>query len=864
MEVHKEFHFFRSNDILGIGDSDSDVSGHIKGSGSVASIPSGVINALNGVACNSRDINRVSAGNIGGHRRSDSVASLVNEVDGDVIGGSDAAIGRIGLGGSAVLSGDNNVEVGIQLADGVEIDGSNAGDTSLVHLNSDGIAELGSKVPNGLCAGLDGEAADKLAQVLSRAKGEGLSGLGGTIVQVGVIAGGNQDEAVSKELGGIAGSLGHDSDLAGQAAADGVVQVHGDGVVCEGTGHAVDSDLVAISGCDVEPCILTGQTGLGPDGVGDLGGFGLIVGQFTDIRLTGAQHHGGRNCSARHIEGDDALPDSLGIVGVVDVAACAVAEHIGVIVLEGDDIDSLVAVIAHQDIVVAAVEFLIGELSVEVVDEVGLDLDVGLLNAGSQDGCQTALREGSVLVAVGGGVVEGVVLGISGQLILFVCAVHTSIVPEHAVQLNIVVVGGITLGADVTDSEAVSAANLLGRQLVDGIDALFAGGIEVVDTGLSELVAGVVVGLDFGGGEVDADGLLGAVAADDLHLVDLDTGADYGGVIEEDSLSKLGVGLSKLHHHHIGGIVGVAAVIGAGTAGADAVMTGTDGIDILDLLHLLGGEGGQVAVAHILLDLDVTVAVDPDEVVDGAAQCADLDSTLIEAIGELVGSAGGPSGGVGHSCALEDGVIVGFLLVVDALLGEGDHSVAAALVHGGEVHRREVAFLIQSGHGGLEDRTLGVQGEVIHAAQLTHGFPAVIEVVVLNEQAAVADDVRVDQTAILVRLDSILITLAGAVVVAVSQESEALSRALDEHQHVAAAAQIHVIAHAAGHTAHIAGVVGVKDMLMDAGLLIDSTVSGSGSEVIAVDLVDLGSDRLGLVGLGLAVDDSVVDYVVHS
>ena len=53
-------------------------------------------------------------------------------------------------------------------------------------------------------------------------------------------------------------------------------------------------------------------------------------------------------------------------------------------------------------------------------------------------------------------------------------------------------------------------------------------------------------------------------------------------------------------------------------------------------------------------------------------------------------------------------------------------------------------------------------------------------------------------------------------------------------------------------------------MLMDAGLLIDSTVSGSGSEVIAVDLVDLGSDRLGLVGLGLAVDDSVVDYVVHS
>ena len=192
--------------------------------------------------------------------------------------------------------------------------------------------------------------------------------------------------------------------------------------------------------------------------------------------------------------------------------------------------------------------------------------------------------------------------------------------------------------------------------------------------------------------------------------------------------------------------------------------------------------------------------------------------------------------------------------------------MAAALIDGAEVHRNEVAVLVQSSHSGLEGIALCIQ-PVCALAQLTHSVPAVVEHavgVLVNEHTAVAIEVHVDNTAILVRLHSVLVALAGAVVVAVHQEGEALGCALDEGKQVAAAAQEHIVADAASHLSHGLDIIGIVDVLMHARLFVDSTVSGGSGQVVAVDLVDLSCDRLGLVGLGLTVDEGIVDHIVHS
>ena len=190
----------------------------------------------------------------------------------------------------------------------------------------------------------------------------------------------------------------------------------------------------------------------------------------------------------------------------------------------------------------------------------------------------------------------------------------------------------------------------------------------------------------------------------------------------------------------------------------------------------------------------------------------------------------------------------------------------AALIDGLEVHRNEVAVLVHTGHSGLQDIALRVEGlrGTGSAAQSKDVAPAVVLTVHVNEQLAVAGDVLVDNTGILIDLDSILIVLAGTVVVAVHQELEAGGGGLDEGEEVAAAAQEHVIADAASHLGHGLDVIGIVDVLMHARLFVDSTVSGGSGQVVAVDLVDLSCDRLGLVGLGLTVDEGIVDHIVHS
>ena len=78
---------------------------------------------------------------------------------------------------------------------------------------------------------------------------------------------------------------------------------------------------------------------------------------------------------------------------------------------------------------------------------------------------------------------------------------------------------------------------------------------------------------------------------------------------------------------------------------------------------------------------------------------------------------------------------------------------------------------------------------------------------------------------------------------------------------ITAAIQIQVIADVLGPTADTGAVNGVGDVLMDVGFLVGLAVHYRGGQPGAVDGVELAGDHFGLVGLGLAVDDSVVNDV---
>ena len=119
--------------------------------------------------------------------------------------------------------------------------------------------------------------------------------------------------------------------------------------------------------------------------------------------------------------GDEALPDVLSEVGIVLMLAVAVVQLIAaVVVLEGDDIDGLAVLVAGDEDVVVAAKLLAASDVVQVVTEFSLcSVAVGsFLNAGGQDCAQDAVAKGSNILVVFVLVVEGVILGVIGPIMM--------------------------------------------------------------------------------------------------------------------------------------------------------------------------------------------------------------------------------------------------------------------------------------------------------------------------------------------------------------------------------------------------------------------------------------------------------------